>query len=345
MAPDPAVPHNPRRPATDAGANSPRAEGAGSIGVLACTVRGCEAPLERDGARWRCPREHTFDVARRGYVNLLQPQDRRSLAAGDSVAAVEARARLLAFGAGRALFDELVAVVGALDLPDSAVAVELGSGTGDLLRELAATSALVCIGIDLSVAAIEHAARADRVKGAAAARPSDTVREACTWVVANADRRLPLVDAGAALVLSVQGRRNPSETLRVLAPGGHWLIAVPGVDDLVELRAATRGAQLDAPVAELEAQRCVEGAVPAIGPPPSRSRLDVLLGELAELGLPFELARRGASRARHHLDAAALIDLCAGTYNGLRTREAERIAALPALDVTFHSDWALLHRP
>jgi 23S rRNA (guanine745-N1)-methyltransferase len=298
---------------------------------LACTVRGCDAPLTRDGAQWRCANGHTFDVAARGYVNLLQPQDRRSLAAGDSAAAVEARARLLARGAGRALFDELVQVVRALALPEGAVAVELGSGTGDLLRALVATSALRGIGIDLSVAATLHAARADRDRVAAPAWPESATRDACTWVVANADRRLPLVDASAALVLSVQGRRNPVEVLRVLAPGGHWLVAVPGVDDLVELRAAARGETLDVG----EGNDALE----------SRSRLDVLLGEVAELGLDFELARRGTSRAGHHLDAAALADLCVGTYNGLRTREAERIAALPALDVTFHSDWALLRRP
>jgi 23S rRNA (guanine745-N1)-methyltransferase len=308
-------------------------------------VRGCTELLVRDGAQWRCANGHSFDVAARGYVNLLQPQDRRSLAAGDSAAAVEARARLLARGAGRDLFEELIQVVRALGLPEGAAVVELGSGTGELLRELAATPALVCIGIDLSVAAIEHAARADRAASAAAARPKATSRETCTWVVANADRRLPLLDGSAELVLSVQGRRNPSEVLRVLASGGHWLVAVPGVDDLVELRTATRGAQSDAIEPEVQAPHSSAGAVHAAEPPASRSRLDVLLGELVELGLPFELARRGTSRARHHLDAAALADLCVGTYNGLRTREAERVAALPALDVTFHSDWALLRRP
>jgi hypothetical protein len=45
------------------------------------------------------------------------------------------------------------------------------------------------------------------------------------------------------------------------------------------------------------------------------------------------------------LDAAALAHLCIGTHNGLRTREAERVTALPALDVTVHSDWAVLRRP
>jgi 23S rRNA (guanine745-N1)-methyltransferase len=304
---------------------------------LACTVRGCGAPLARAGACWRCPSGHSFDVSRRGYVNLLQPQDRRSLAAGDSAVAVDARARSLERGVGRALQSELVAVVYALGLPPGAIAVELGSGTGDLLRELAATAGFGCIGLDLSVPAIEHAARVERETLAAGATGAP-----CTWVVANADRRLPLLDGSAALVLSVQGRRNPSEALRVLAPGGSWLIAVPGVDDLAELRAAAIGALDDDSEMGTRQHGVASGADVQ---PSSRSRLDVLLWELVEQHLPFQVARRGSSCTRQVLDAVALADLCSGTYTGLRRREAERVAALQSLAITLHSDWALLRRP
>ena len=37
-----------------------------------------------------CPRGHSFDVARSGYINLLQPQERRSRNPGDSADAVAA---------------------------------------------------------------------------------------------------------------------------------------------------------------------------------------------------------------------------------------------------------------
>ena len=54
-----------------------------------------------------CPAGHSYDVARSGYVNLLQPQDRRSAAAGDSRVAIDARESLLAIGVGRTLIDGL----------------------------------------------------------------------------------------------------------------------------------------------------------------------------------------------------------------------------------------------
>src|SRR5260370_37717928 len=62
--------------------------------MLLCTVRDCHLPLVREGRRWFCSRQHSFDVARSGYINLLQPQDRRSRQPGDTVEAIAARRRL-----------------------------------------------------------------------------------------------------------------------------------------------------------------------------------------------------------------------------------------------------------
>jgi 23S rRNA (guanine745-N1)-methyltransferase len=62
--------------------------------MLLCAVRACHLPLVRDDRRLLCGRAHSFDVARSGYVNLLQPQDPRSRQLGDTKAAVSARRRL-----------------------------------------------------------------------------------------------------------------------------------------------------------------------------------------------------------------------------------------------------------
>ena len=56
--------------------------------MLLCPVRNCHLPLAREGSRLVCSQSHSFDVARSGYINLLQPQDRRSPAAGDRDEAV-----------------------------------------------------------------------------------------------------------------------------------------------------------------------------------------------------------------------------------------------------------------
>jgi SAM-dependent methyltransferase len=139
---------------------------------LSCTVRDCGLLLERQGQVLICARRHAYDVARSGYFNLLQPQDRKSLSAGDASAAIEARARLLSAGVGRSILDAFVSRAAAL-MPSNGVVVDLGSGSGEVLGELARRVSGTSIGIDLSTAAAEYAARRF---------------PAITWIVANAER-------------------------------------------------------------------------------------------------------------------------------------------------------------
>ncbi|MGE0461947.1 MAG: putative RNA methyltransferase [Vicinamibacterales bacterium] len=267
---------------------------------LSCTVRACGQPLTRRGRAYVCPRGHSFDVARRGYVNLLQPQDRKSREPGDARVAVEARAGLLAAGIGRAVVDELVRRVAAMDLLPGAVVVDLGSGTGDALGALAAARPITGIGIDLSIAAAEHAARRF---------------PELTWVVANADRRLPIVDRGADVVLSLHGRRNPAECARVLKAGGLLVLVVPAPGDLVELRELVQGARVE------------------------RDRVETVLASHAPF---FALRDRFTARESHRLEHADLVALLRATYRGARASAAARVESLTALEVTFASDVLVL---
>ena len=186
--------------------------------MLLCPVRGCHQPLTREERRLHCPAGHSFDVARSGYVNLLQPQDRRSKHPGDTVEAVAARRRLH----DRGVTAPLLAGIGALAAAAREdVALDAGCGEGFFVGSLARQTGLEAHGVDISTPAIEAAAR--RYKE-------------CHWIVANADRFLPYADGSFSLVLSITSRRNPAEFRRVLKEGGRLLIAVPAPDDLIEIR-------------------------------------------------------------------------------------------------------------
>src|SRR5690242_19735617 len=126
---------------------------------LACPVRTCHLPLDRSATTWACPRGHSFDVARSGYVNLLQPQDRRSRHAGDTRGALDARGRLLAAGIGRRVLDAFVTVAAALVPTDGAAVADLGCGFGDALGALGGHRHVIGIGIDLAATAVDVAAR------------------------------------------------------------------------------------------------------------------------------------------------------------------------------------------
>lgn len=162
-------------------------------------------------------------MARRGYVNLLQPQDRRSARPGDSAAAVQARRRFLSRGFEAALTRALGNL---LTLTSADALLEVGCGEGHHLAAFSDRFGCEGHGADISVPAIEAAA--GRHPG-------------LHFIVANADRFLPYADASFAAVASITARRNPAEFHRVLRADGRLLLVIPGPDDLVEVREAILG--------------------------------------------------------------------------------------------------------
>jgi 23S rRNA (guanine745-N1)-methyltransferase len=190
--------------------------------MLLCSVRDCRLPLVREERRLVCARGHSFDIARSGYINLLQPQDRRSRTPGDTAAAVEARRRLHDSGATGPLLDA-IADMAAATARD--VVLDAGCGDGFYLGSLARRTGSSAHGVDISVPAIDAAARR---------------YPECEWIVANADRFVPYADRSFSLLISVTGRMNQSEFRRVLREDGRLLVALAAPEDLIELRGRGR---------------------------------------------------------------------------------------------------------
>jgi 23S rRNA (guanine745-N1)-methyltransferase len=190
--------------------------------VLLCPVRDCHLALAREERRVVCPRGHSFDVARSGYINLLQPQDRRSKAPGDTAAALQGRRRLHDRGVTEPLQNSITEVIAAS--PDDIV-LDAGCGDGFYLGSLARLIGFDGHGVDISVPALDAAAR----------RYAE-----CEWIVANADRFVPYADRSFSIVLSITARMNAGEFRRVLSAGGRLLVALPAPEDLIEMRGAGR---------------------------------------------------------------------------------------------------------
>lgn len=161
-------------------------------------------------------------------MNLLQPQDKKAASPGDPKEVVAARRRMLDAGVAAPLSTALVELLAGLRA--GARVIDVGCGEGTHLAAIAAARPVEAWGIDLSVPAIEAAAKRHK---------------ALRWIVANADRGLPFLDGTVDAALSITGRRDAAELARVLAPGGLAVIAIPAPDDLSELRAAVQGAAHD----------------------------------------------------------------------------------------------------
>ena len=190
---------------------------------LLCTVRDCRLPLERQERRYTCANHHSFDVARSGYVNLLQPQDRRSKNPGDTPEAVAARRRFLERGYADAIVE---ATVRALPMQPGQSLLDAGCGEGHHTDAFRRAYGIEASGVDISVPAIELAAK----------RYPD-----CEWIVANADRFLPYADGSFDAVASITARLSVDEFHRVLKDDGLLLVTIPAPDDLIELREAVQG--------------------------------------------------------------------------------------------------------
>jgi 23S rRNA (guanine745-N1)-methyltransferase len=273
--------------------------------TLLCPVRNCGQALLRRDRSYVCQKGHSFDLARSGYVNLLQPQDRKSPQAGDTREAVAARGRFLAAGYEAPFVHALLETLSRLGLPASpggATVLDVGCGTGFHLGAVAAALGAEAHGTDLSVPAIELAAKG---------------QPEAMFVVANADRFLPYAPGAFDLVLSLTARRYGPELRRVLAEAGVLVVAVPGPDDLVELRTAVLGRTV------------------------LRDRGETTAKALAA---EFTLVDRQTVRGSADLDAGAVRDVLAATYRGARERERERSAALGGLTVTLSRE-LLLFRP
>jgi 23S rRNA (guanine745-N1)-methyltransferase len=190
--------------------------------MLLCSVRDCRLGLVRDDRRMLCPRGHSFDIARSGYINLLQPQERRAKNPGDTADAVAARRRLHDRGVTEPL---RVAIGEAIAATRNDVVLDAGCGDGFYLGGLHRDTGFDAHGIDISIPAVDLAAR----------RYAE-----CEWVVGNADRVVPYADESFSIILSITARMNPLEFRRVLRDGGRLLVAVPAPDDLIELRGSGR---------------------------------------------------------------------------------------------------------
>jgi 23S rRNA (guanine745-N1)-methyltransferase len=99
---------------------------AAAAAYLRCPV--CAGPLDLGGCRLACGRDHSFDIARHGYVNLTA--GRAGPGTADTSAMVAARARFLGRGHYRPLAAALQSLAARHDPGVPGLVADLAGGTG-----------------------------------------------------------------------------------------------------------------------------------------------------------------------------------------------------------------------
>ncbi|TXR54270.1 putative RNA methyltransferase [Reinekea thalattae] len=185
--------------------------------LYSCPV--CSDPLNLKDNSWHCDNGHQFDVHKKGYVNLLLSNHKRSKNPGDDALMIESRRRFLHAGHYQPLAEQISTKVAEFLSPESCV-LDAGCGEGYYTDYLAANQPKSYFyGLDISKPAINAAAR----------------NKAIQWCVASSTRA-PYLEQQFDAIISVFSRIDADSFHRIMKPEGVVAIAAPDHDHLTELR-------------------------------------------------------------------------------------------------------------
>ena len=181
--------------------------------------------VNQANSAYSCARQHHFDRAKAGYLNLLPVQHKHSKDPGDHPTMLQARQQFLAAGYYQPLAEAIAQLLDS-QIPDGTASrlLDLGCGEGYYSRQLASRTGshrtIEFHGVDIAKFAIASAAKQHRNGH---------------FVVAST-QRLPYPNAYFDILLRVFAPSNATEMLRVLKPDGLMLLVTPGPRHLWQLK-------------------------------------------------------------------------------------------------------------
>ena len=186
------------------------------MNLLMCPV--CRKQLELTDKTWRCENNHSYDVAKQGYVNLHVVQHKHSKNPGDTPESVQARRAFLSAGHYAPLQQAVVEKIKALHIEHL---LDIGCGEG-YYTDAMQSEVMQCIGVDIAKNAVQVAAK---------------LNKEVTWVVGTG-ATLPVMDQSIDLCSSLFSPIPKEEILRVLKPNAYLMVVTPAPQHLYAMREA-----------------------------------------------------------------------------------------------------------
>ncbi len=188
----------------------------------------CGLPLARGEHSYKCPKGHCFDISAKGYVNLLLSGMKNAKLPGDNKMMVNARSDFLSKGYYSHLAQATAQAV--CERFHGGVILDAGCGEGyytdEIYKALCRKNfGFKLLGIDISKAACARTAR--RFAG----------DERCETAAASIFH-LPLADGSADMAVTMFAPMCRSEFARVIKSRGYLIMAIPGENHLMSLKAA-----------------------------------------------------------------------------------------------------------
>lgn len=178
----------------------------------------CKQNLEKRDKEFVCKNNHSFDISKEGYVNLLLVNKKHSHNPGDSKEMVVARDNFLQLGFFERLknFIQQTVIEGVYN---RRLIIEAGCGTGYYLNGFE-NEFNNCIGIDISKEAVKTAAKSNKK---------------AMFIVASIFE-MPIKPNSVDCILNIFAPKPVSEFERVLANNGIVVEVVPGERHLIEIK-------------------------------------------------------------------------------------------------------------
>jgi len=186
--------------------------------IFKCPI--CDNRLLRDAKQYLCENNHSFDIAKEGYVNLLLSGKKRSREPGDNQEMILARHGFLSKGYYNRLSEELIKTIQHLANSATTTLIDSACGEGYYLKNIHDKLKIDCYGVDLSKIAMKLASKASKE---------------INYAVANAFT-MPVLNNSVDFALSVFSPFNEDEIYRIVKKQSYWIIVTPGRHHLFELK-------------------------------------------------------------------------------------------------------------
>jgi len=190
------------------------------MSILICPI--CKEGLEKDGRSYRCSKNHSFDMAKQGYVNLHISNKKNS---GDDKDMIQSRRDFLEKDYYKKISEEVNETAGKYLKSDLLEILDIGCGEGYYTKHLknhleSQGKKSNIYGIDISKEAVLFASRSYKD---------------IFWAVGSA-ADLPMAEGSLDAVVCMFSRLAQEEYSRVLKDNGILVVVSTGEDHLLDMK-------------------------------------------------------------------------------------------------------------
>ena len=193
------------------------------MSIIICPY--CKSPLvDSKEKMFSCENNHTFDVAKQGYINLLPVNQKKSKDPGDNEMMITARRNFLELGFYDPLIESITNLVATKLSFESKDIVAFDAGCGEGYYSEKALNSLPGLntkifGTDISKFAVKNAAR----------------KYKSNFYFVSSVYNLPIADASTDIILSVFSPIKAEEFKRILSIEGYAIVVTPAPNHLREM--------------------------------------------------------------------------------------------------------------